>query len=55
MDWVRANKLKLNPDKTEVLLVSHKANQRIGFSLMASTLSLDAEVLVVPRSIFHMY
>ena len=26
MDWVRMNKLKLNPNKTEVLLVSQKAD-----------------------------
>ena len=30
MDWMRANKLKLNPDKAEVLLVSRKPNQGIG-------------------------
>ena len=30
MDWMRANKLKFNADKTEVLLVSHKANQETG-------------------------
>ena len=30
MGWVRVNKLKLNQDKTEVLLVSHEADQGIG-------------------------
>ena len=30
MDWMRANKLKLNPDKTDVFLVSRKADQGIG-------------------------
>uniref|UniRef100_A0A803TNR7 Reverse transcriptase domain-containing protein n=1 Tax=Anolis carolinensis TaxID=28377 RepID=A0A803TNR7_ANOCA len=33
-DWMRANKLKLNPDKTEVLLVSRKAEQGIGRGLL---------------------
>ena len=30
MDWMRVTKLKLNPDKTEVLLVSQKADQGTG-------------------------
>lgn len=30
MDWMRMNKLELNPDKSEGLLVSQKANEGIG-------------------------
>ena len=30
MDWMRVNKLKLKPKKTELLLVSRKADQGIG-------------------------
>uniref|UniRef100_A0A803U1N2 Reverse transcriptase domain-containing protein n=1 Tax=Anolis carolinensis TaxID=28377 RepID=A0A803U1N2_ANOCA len=45
-DWMRANKLKLNPDKTEVLLVSQKAEQGIGLQpvLDGVTLPLKAQV-----------
>uniref|UniRef100_R4GAY7 Reverse transcriptase domain-containing protein n=1 Tax=Anolis carolinensis TaxID=28377 RepID=R4GAY7_ANOCA len=45
-DWMRANKLKLNPDKTEVLLVSRKAEQGIGLQpvLDGVTLPLKAQV-----------
>uniref|UniRef100_A0A803T782 Reverse transcriptase domain-containing protein n=1 Tax=Anolis carolinensis TaxID=28377 RepID=A0A803T782_ANOCA len=45
-DWMRANKLKLNPDKTEVLLVSRKAKQGIGLQpvLDGVTLPLKAQV-----------
>ena len=32
MDQKRMNKLKINPDKTEVLLVNQKANQGIGIA-----------------------
>uniref|UniRef100_A0A803SXZ5 Reverse transcriptase domain-containing protein n=1 Tax=Anolis carolinensis TaxID=28377 RepID=A0A803SXZ5_ANOCA len=44
--WMRANKLKLNPDKTEVLLVSRKAEQGIGLQpvLDGVTLPLKAQV-----------
>ena len=30
MDWMRGNKLKLNPDKTEMLLVGGSADQMEG-------------------------
>ena len=30
MDWMRANKLRLNPDKTEVLLVGGSSDQIVG-------------------------
>uniref|UniRef100_A0A803THP9 ribonuclease H n=1 Tax=Anolis carolinensis TaxID=28377 RepID=A0A803THP9_ANOCA len=45
-DWMRANKLKLNPDKTEVLLVSRKAEQGTGLQpvLDGVTLPLKAQV-----------
>uniref|UniRef100_A0A803TWJ5 Reverse transcriptase domain-containing protein n=1 Tax=Anolis carolinensis TaxID=28377 RepID=A0A803TWJ5_ANOCA len=45
-DWMRANKLKLNPDKTEVLLVSHKAEQGTGLQpvLDGVTLPLKTQV-----------
>uniref|UniRef100_A0A803TBI4 Reverse transcriptase domain-containing protein n=1 Tax=Anolis carolinensis TaxID=28377 RepID=A0A803TBI4_ANOCA len=47
-DWMRANKLKLNPDKTEVLLVSRKAEQDIGLQpvLDGVALPLKAQVTV---------
>ena len=43
---MRANKLRLNPDKTEVLLVSHNANQgtEIQPELDGSTLSMKSQV-----------
>uniref|UniRef100_A0A803TAT9 Reverse transcriptase domain-containing protein n=1 Tax=Anolis carolinensis TaxID=28377 RepID=A0A803TAT9_ANOCA len=46
LDWMRANKFKLNPDKTEVLLVSRKAEQGIGLQpvLDGVTLPLKAQV-----------
>uniref|UniRef100_A0A803TS28 Reverse transcriptase domain-containing protein n=1 Tax=Anolis carolinensis TaxID=28377 RepID=A0A803TS28_ANOCA len=45
-DWMRVNKLKLNPDKTEVLLVSRKAEQGIGLQpeLDGVALPLKAQV-----------
>uniref|UniRef100_A0A803TUY7 Reverse transcriptase domain-containing protein n=1 Tax=Anolis carolinensis TaxID=28377 RepID=A0A803TUY7_ANOCA len=45
-DWMRAKKLNLNPDKTEVLLVSQKAEQGIGLQpvLDGVTLPLKAQV-----------
>uniref|UniRef100_A0A803TPZ2 Reverse transcriptase domain-containing protein n=1 Tax=Anolis carolinensis TaxID=28377 RepID=A0A803TPZ2_ANOCA len=45
-DWMRKNKLKLNPDNTEVLLVSRKAEQGIGLQpvLDGVTLPLKAQV-----------
>ena len=30
MDWMRANKLKLNPDKTEMLLVGGSSDRMVG-------------------------
>ena len=30
MDWMRANKLKLNPDKTEMLLVGDSSDRMVG-------------------------
>nr|XP_016848482.1 PREDICTED: maestro heat-like repeat-containing protein family member 7 [Anolis carolinensis] len=46
MDWTRANRLKLNPDKTEVLLVSRLTDWDIGWQLVLDrvTLSLKAQV-----------
>uniref|UniRef100_A0A803TBP9 Reverse transcriptase domain-containing protein n=1 Tax=Anolis carolinensis TaxID=28377 RepID=A0A803TBP9_ANOCA len=45
-DWMRANRLKLNSDKTEVLLVSRRAEQGIGLQpvLDRVTLSLKTQV-----------
>ena len=31
--WMRMNKLKLNSDKTEVLMISQKADLRIGIQI----------------------
>ena len=60
---MRVNKLKINSDKMELLLVSRKSNQdKVIFSLktqlcslgvlLDSSLNLDAQVLVVSRSAF---
>ena len=46
MDWMRANKLKLNPDKTEVLLVSQKADQGIGIQLVLDGVTLPLKTQV---------
>ena len=40
MEWMRVNKLKFNPDKTEVLLVSQKANQGIGMQPVLDEVAL---------------
>uniref|UniRef100_G1KYX6 HSR domain-containing protein n=1 Tax=Anolis carolinensis TaxID=28377 RepID=G1KYX6_ANOCA len=45
-DCMRANKLKLNPDKTEVLLVSHKAEQGIGLQPVLDGVALPLKTRV---------
>uniref|UniRef100_A0A803TL80 Reverse transcriptase domain-containing protein n=1 Tax=Anolis carolinensis TaxID=28377 RepID=A0A803TL80_ANOCA len=45
-DWMRANKLKLNPDKTEVLLVSRKAEQGIGLQPVLDGVALPLKTQV---------
>uniref|UniRef100_A0A803TFX4 Reverse transcriptase domain-containing protein n=1 Tax=Anolis carolinensis TaxID=28377 RepID=A0A803TFX4_ANOCA len=45
-DWMRANKLKLNPDKTEVLLVSRKAEQGIGLQPVVDGVALPLKTQV---------
>ena len=51
MGWMRANKLKVNPDKTEVLLVSWKADEGIGILLV-----LDGVIFPLkPRSASCVY
>ncbi|KAF7253646.1 2-succinyl-5-enolpyruvyl-6-hydroxy-3-cyclohexene-1-carboxylate synthase [Varanus komodoensis] len=67
MDWMRANKLSLNPDKTEVLLVGGSRFQLSNFDLVARPLkdracslgvlldpelSLESQVAAVARSAF---
>uniref|UniRef100_A0A803TE01 ribonuclease H n=1 Tax=Anolis carolinensis TaxID=28377 RepID=A0A803TE01_ANOCA len=46
LDWMRANKLKLNPDKTEVLLVSRKAEQGIGLQPVLDGVALPLKTQV---------
>uniref|UniRef100_A0A803SSU4 Reverse transcriptase domain-containing protein n=2 Tax=Anolis carolinensis TaxID=28377 RepID=A0A803SSU4_ANOCA len=45
-DWMRANKLKLNPDKTEVLLVSRRAEQGIGLQPVLDGVALPLKTQV---------
>uniref|UniRef100_A0A803TQ40 Reverse transcriptase domain-containing protein n=1 Tax=Anolis carolinensis TaxID=28377 RepID=A0A803TQ40_ANOCA len=45
-DWMWANKLKLNPDKTEVLLVSRKAEQGIGLQPVLDGVALPLKTQV---------
>uniref|UniRef100_A0A803THC7 Reverse transcriptase domain-containing protein n=1 Tax=Anolis carolinensis TaxID=28377 RepID=A0A803THC7_ANOCA len=45
-DWMRANKLKLNPDKMEVLLVSRKAKQGIGLQPVLAGVALPLKTQV---------
>uniref|UniRef100_A0A803T4E3 Reverse transcriptase domain-containing protein n=1 Tax=Anolis carolinensis TaxID=28377 RepID=A0A803T4E3_ANOCA len=45
-DWMRANKLKLNPDKIEVLLVSRKAEQGIGLQPVLDGVALPLKTQV---------
>ena len=40
MVWMRMNQLKLNPHKTEVLLVSRKADQGIGIQAVLGGVTL---------------
>ena len=40
VDWMMVNKLKLNPDKTEVFLVSQKVDQGIGMQLVLDGITL---------------
>uniref|UniRef100_A0A803SZA6 Reverse transcriptase domain-containing protein n=1 Tax=Anolis carolinensis TaxID=28377 RepID=A0A803SZA6_ANOCA len=45
-DWTRVNKLKLNPEKTEVLLVSRKAEQGIGLQPVLDGVALPLKTQV---------
>uniref|UniRef100_A0A803SXN9 Reverse transcriptase domain-containing protein n=1 Tax=Anolis carolinensis TaxID=28377 RepID=A0A803SXN9_ANOCA len=45
-DWMRVNKLKLHPDKTEVLLVSRKAEQGIGLQPVLDGVALPLKAQV---------
>ena len=47
MGWMRANKLKLNPDKTEVLLVSWKANEGIEILPVLDRVTLPLKTLLL--------
>ena len=49
MGWVRANKLKLNPDKMEALWFSGSQVHSLGV-LLDSSLSLEAHVCSVAQS-----
>uniref|UniRef100_A0A803T7X0 Reverse transcriptase domain-containing protein n=1 Tax=Anolis carolinensis TaxID=28377 RepID=A0A803T7X0_ANOCA len=44
--WMRANKLKLNPDKTEVLQVSHMSDRGIGWQPVLDGVALPLKALV---------
>uniref|UniRef100_A0A803SX51 ribonuclease H n=1 Tax=Anolis carolinensis TaxID=28377 RepID=A0A803SX51_ANOCA len=46
LDCMRANKLKLNPDKTEVLLVSRRAEQGIGLQPVLDRAALPLKTQV---------
>uniref|UniRef100_A0A803TMK0 Reverse transcriptase domain-containing protein n=1 Tax=Anolis carolinensis TaxID=28377 RepID=A0A803TMK0_ANOCA len=45
-DWMRANKLKLNPDKMEVLLISRRAEQGIGLQPVLDGVALPLKTQV---------
>ena len=53
MGWIRANKLKLNPDKTEVLLVSQKADERIGIILVLDGVTLPLTIQVCSLGVLY--
>uniref|UniRef100_A0A803T8P4 Reverse transcriptase domain-containing protein n=1 Tax=Anolis carolinensis TaxID=28377 RepID=A0A803T8P4_ANOCA len=46
MDWMRVNKLKLNPDKTEVLQVSRAADRGIGWQPALDRVALPLKTQV---------
>uniref|UniRef100_A0A803SRC4 Reverse transcriptase domain-containing protein n=1 Tax=Anolis carolinensis TaxID=28377 RepID=A0A803SRC4_ANOCA len=46
MAWMRANKLKLNPDKTEVLEVSRKSDRGIGWQPVLNGVALPLKAQV---------
>ncbi|XP_062818981.1 probable RNA-directed DNA polymerase from transposon BS isoform X1 [Anolis carolinensis] len=45
-NWMRANKLKLNPDKTEALLVSRRTNRGIGWQPVLNGVALPLKAQV---------
>uniref|UniRef100_A0A803T4Q0 Reverse transcriptase domain-containing protein n=1 Tax=Anolis carolinensis TaxID=28377 RepID=A0A803T4Q0_ANOCA len=51
-DWMRANILKLNLDKTEVLLVSRKAEQGIGLQPVLDRVALPLKTQVRSLGVF---
>lgn len=56
MDWMRANKLKFNPDKTELLLVGDSSAQMGGVqtALDRVTLPLKEQVCSLGCSLIHL-
>ena len=52
MDWMRMNKMRLNPDKTGVLPVKRKANRRIGMQSVLDRVTLPLKTQVHSLGIF---
>ena len=46
MDWMRANKLRLSPDKTEVLLVGGSSDWMVGVQPVLDRIALPLNLFI---------